>query len=305
MPFTGASDFFSSIHEDGINAIVQNLMRQRPSLFNYATSAFHTDPDLFCTEIDATDKVKDAGNPLFTEQEPLPILGAPIPIGLNFCVQFTNAELDFHPGNVIDLPPELHPLNEQRFAVTLSVCVGIDCPAKKVIDEFLPQAEVTLLEEQELAVGTVDEHKPRTDKDEKDKPDKEKEPVIPLPPTRIICFCLSLYAVGHFEWGTVPTSNQSWLKTKLDGLEIVDISPTRMENSLECYASTVLRLGILPRVMVPVEKMVLDITDQMAKWGVTLGKQVTIEPSSVPGDVPHNPSIEKDRIQTHFKLVVT
>ena len=37
MAFTDESDVFGSVHEDGINLVVRHLMRQRPSLFNYAT----------------------------------------------------------------------------------------------------------------------------------------------------------------------------------------------------------------------------------------------------------------------------
>jgi hypothetical protein len=298
MAFTDNCDLFGSVHEDAINLVVLHLMRQRPSLFNYATPLFHSLPHLFCVPIRPAQAVIDAGNPLFTEQDPLPVFGAPFPIGINFCVQITKAQIDFHPGNAIQLPPELAPLPQQRFALRAQACAGIGCPPAGVVADILPEVERTLVEQQKLAVGKIKEHdRPRP-------PRPPRDPVV-LPTRELICVCLDVYAVGHFEWGSVPGSGQRWLKAKLDGLEIVDLKPDKLEAAIECYVATVLRLGILPRVMVPMEKMVFDITKQAAKWGLTLGKQVTLEPSAVPADVPNNPAVEDDQLKAFVKLVVT
>lgn len=66
-----------------------------------------------------------------------------------------------------------------------------------------------------------------------------------------------------------------------------------------------LRLGILPQLMVPLEKLVLDITAVMEEQGLQLGKQVNLEPSAAPGDVPNNPAVEDDTIKAFAKLTVT
>ena len=298
MAFTDHSDLFASVHEDGINLIVGHLMRQRPSLFNYATAAFQDRPRLFCHPIHAAQSVIDAGNPLFTEQEPLPILGTPFPVGIDFCIQLTKAEVDFHPGNAITLPPELGTLPAQRFSLHGEACAGIGCPPADLINDLLPLIERTLVEQQKLAIGkTRDERPPRP-------PRPPREPVV-LHTRDLICVCLEVFAVGHFEWGPVSGSQQAWLKPKLDGLEIVDLRPEKLEAAIECYLATVLRLGILPRLIVPAEKMVFDLTKQAAKWGLKLGKQVTLEPSAVPADVPNNPAIEDDQLKAFAKLVVT
>lgn len=297
MAFTDHSDLFGSVHEDGINLVVRHLMRQRPSLFNYATPVFHDRPRLFCHPITAAQSVIDAGNPLFTEQEPLPILGTPFPVGIDFCIQLTKAEIDFRPGNTIALPPELGALPSQRFALHGEACAGIGCPPADQIADLLPLIERTLVEQQKLVVAKVRD-------DRKRPPDRPREPVV-LRSREMICVCLEVFAVGHFEWGPVPGSQQTWLKPKLDGLEIVDLKQEKLEAAIECYIATVLRLGILPRVIVPAEKMVFDITKQAAKWGLTLGKQVTLEPSAVPADVPNNPAVEDDQLKVFVKLVVT
>ena len=363
MAFTDHSDLFASVHEDGINLVVRHIMRQRPSLFNYATPAFSRNPELFCVRIEAAQTVLDAGNPLFTEQDPLPVLGAPVEIGLNFCLQLTDLQIDFHPGNAFELPPELAPLGAQRVALRMKACAGLGCPPEGVIEEVLPFIEELIFREQlesgdleegddkkrtklsagraslqpaakmvqgfDYSPGAFDMRLPPPDVFFVRAPEtaffssgrlavppmavapfpggrlgREKEVII-LPAREMTCFCLELFAVGHFEWGTITGSEQQWLKPRLDGIEIVDLQPTPMENSIECYLATTLRLGVLPNLMVPMEKLILDITATLAEQGFEIGEQVTLEPAAVPGDVPNNPAIEGDLIKVFINLNVT
>lgn len=319
MAFTDHSDLFGSVHEDGLNLVLRHLMRQRPSLFNYATPEFHLRPELFCVEIDVDDRVKQAGDPTFTELEPLPILGAPLHLGINFCVQLTAAKIDFHRGQAISLPEEIGTLEQQRFSLMARANAGIDCPSQELIDELVPQIERHLLEQQELAVGEVEERPQPVRASLAARADvvatrgvKPLRGVVRIPPREVFvlptrelgCFDLALYIVGHFEWGGVPGSQQQWLKVRLDGLELVDIQPRPLEDQIECYVKTVLKLGILPRVMVPMEKLVLDITATLAQRGLQLGKQVTLSPSAVPADVAHNPAVEDDQLKAFIKLSI-
>jgi len=339
MAFTDHSDLFGALHEEAINFIVRHIMRQRPSLFNYATAFFHQQPDLFCVRIEAAESVTDAGNPLFTEQAPLPVMGAPFPIGLNFCVQLTDFQIDFHPGNVFQLPPQLGTLGPQQYALRLRACVGLDCPPSGLLDQLVPVLESFVVAEQLLAVGETEEEKSKgrsrlaqsasrsmvagdrlpgntfVDREmmavapgrvlgQIDRIKLPPREILVLPTRELLCFCLELFAVGYFEWGAVQGSDQQWLKPRLRGLEVVDLQPNNMENMIECYLITLLRLGVLPRLIVPMEKMVLDITKELREKGIELGKEVKLMPSAVPGDVPNNPAIEQDQIKAFIKLTV-
>ncbi|MDH3252892.1 MAG: hypothetical protein OEM41_08875, partial [Ignavibacteria bacterium] len=270
---------------------------------------------------DPAQSVLDAGNPLFSEQAPLPVLGTPIPIGVNFCVQLTDAQIDFHPGNVFALPPELGDLSVQRFALRAKACVGLDCPPKDFVDQLVPVLERIVVERQELVIGKVEEDRgPRQARLAQigrvsathgfrdisfGKVAVPAEEVLVLPTRELLCVCLELFAVGHLEWGSVVGSQQQWLKPRIDGIEIVDLEPKALENSIECYLVNMLRLGILPRLMVPMEKMILDITAMLREQGMAIGQQVTLQPSAVPGDVPNNPAIEQDQLKVFIKLTVT
>src|SRR5690606_5613697 len=119
---------------------------------------FAARPDLFCRPVEPAKSVLEAQNPLFTEQEPLPVFGTPFPMGIDFCLQLTDARVDFSPQDM-DLPGELGELPPQSFALRASACAGLSCPPQEVIDEFLPWVERALVAQQKLAVGKVEEGK--------------------------------------------------------------------------------------------------------------------------------------------------
>ena len=83
--------------------------------------------------------VTDYNNPLFKVVGPVPILGTDSPpVGLNFCVELVKAEVDFHPGNVVNLPAALSPpLAAQHLALHVKICGGMDCPSD-FVKGFLP-----------------------------------------------------------------------------------------------------------------------------------------------------------------------
>lgn len=307
MAFTDNCDIFGSVHEDGINLVVRHIMRQRPSLFNYATAFFKQADKLLCVPIEADPRVTKAGNPLFDEQDPIPILATPVKLGLNWCLQFTHVQLDFHPGNVFGLPPELGELAPQRVALRLKACFGLGCPPQDVIDQILPAIEVLATAEDEdkdgrarsasLAAASMTTHVPPVSA-----PDRGE--VIVLPTREITCFCLELFGVAHLEWGTIGNDPQQWLKVRLDGLEIVDLQPTPMENIIECYAATVLRLGILPQISLKMEKLIFDVTKMLQDNDIEVGQHITLQPTPISAAVPFNPAIEDNQLKVFVNLVV-
>jgi hypothetical protein len=266
-------------------------MRQRPSLFNYATVFFQQRPDLLCARIVAAPKVIEAGNPLFDVQDPIPVLATPVDVGLDWCLQISDAQIDFHPENVIDLPPELGEIPPQRVGLRLRACFGLSCPSADVIEKILPMIEV---------LATAEDNKSPFDIAA---PSTFDETIV-LETRELTCFCLELYGVAHFEWGTIGNDPQQWLKPRLDGLEIVDLQPTPMENIIECYAATVLRLGILPGVSVKMEKLIFDVTAALEEEGIEVDQQISLQPTPISAAVPFNPAIEDNQLKVFINLVV-
>lgn len=273
MAFTDNSELYGAIHEDGIKLVVQHIMRQRPSLFNYGTDFVVARPHLLCRPINPAPAVIQRGNPLITVEDPLPVLGTNGAVGLDFCFQLTSAEIDFHPGNVFTLPSELSPpLGAQRFAIHVYICGGLGCPSRDAVDKIPPPPP------------------PPPDQEERE---TKKPPTVPHP-EELECFCMDLFVVGHVE--VTGMVGDQRLLGKVDGLEIVDIKPEGLENSQECYLNLLIQLVILPRVSIAIPKMVFDILNLAT---------ITLSLSPTSPAIPNNPAIEDDQVKVFIDLGVS
>jgi hypothetical protein len=303
MPFTDLSDLYGAVNEEGINRVVRHVMRKRPSLFNYGTQAVIASPSLRCARIDAAPEVLAYGNPVMTREDPLPILGTDGRFGLDFCVQLTDVKVDFHPGGAVTLPPELAPLDAQRFAVSATACAGIGCPSEdwlRRLREVLTREKLDALRAATHMSASAKTHgfssfqpvdRPKEPGRE---PDREpKPPPLPIPVDRLNCFCLSLFLEGHFETGGTPGMPE--LEAHVDGVEIVDLAPRELEDSIECYLRLVLEIGVLPQLTVAIQKLVLDVVGMMpAGTGVEI-------PFGTP-QIPFNPAVEQDELRVRINV---
>lgn len=284
MAFTDQSDLYGAVHEEGINRVVRHLMRLRPSLFNYGTEFIARNPRLLCHPIEADPMVHARNNPLLTIEAPLPVLGTNGLINLNYCVQLTDARIDFHRGNVIELPREISELPPQHFALTAKACVGLGCPDPR-LTELLEKAMDTVFDVISVD-GLLNGEKPSMTH----VPDKPVFNPITVPVEKLKCFCLAVVAVCHIE--TRKVGNQFIFAPKLDQLEIVDLRPQEMEDMIECYVSQVIRLGLLPRIRIALEKIVFDQLQIV---------NITVKPAA---GVPNNPAIEDDQLKVFIDMEV-
>jgi hypothetical protein len=316
MAFTDHSDVFAAIHENGINATIGQLMLQRPSLFNYATLLFTQALSAqFCLPINVPPGGLAPGQPLFTVEPPLPVIGAPRPVGLDWCLQLNNVSVDLHPGNTLTLPPEIGSLGPQQFALHLRACFGLACPGDELITSTAAVMEAA------VAASILGAAAPPPPPPPGSTPSggggvqpaltarsAPAQGVQTVPSTNVLCTCLDVFGTGHFEWGTVAGVSGQWLKTRLDSLEVVDVftnPPSNLEDILECYLRVVLRLGVLPRLIVPMQNLVFDITQMLQNNSPSVGQHVTLVPAPVSADVPDNPAVENDQIKVFFDLQVT
>jgi len=305
MAFTDRSDLFAAVHENGINATIGQLMLQRPSMFNYATILFtQALSSQFCVPINAP----AGGGPLFTVEPQLPVLGAPRPLGLDWCLQLTNVSVDLYPGHTLTLPPELDPIGRQQFALHLRACFGLACPDDRVVENLAAEMEAavaaSMLPGQPSAGPATSPSAGGGVQPAPEERSSRAAAVQPVPSTNVLCTCLELFGVGHFQGGTIGSDPQQWLKVRLDGLEVVDLVPSNLEDVVECYLRLVLRLGVLPRLIVPMESLVLDITRMLQDNGTPIGQHVTLVPAAVPADVPANPAVEDDQLKVFVNLKV-
>jgi len=225
LSFTEKCDIYAAIHDAGINRVVKHLMQQRPSLFNFGTSFLASNPNLLCEKIIAVPEVNRQQNPLLTILDPIPVIGLPLNqsssnnLAINFAIQLSTAEIDFHTGGIFPLPPELDPLANQRLAAHFKVCAGLDC------------------------LG--------------DLPFLRRPPNVRPSTSKLECFCLDLYAIGGCKISGLAESQKIGLK--VDGIEIVDLEPPGLENAIECYAKSVLNHGIFPHVAEIISKLTFGV----------------------------------------------
>ena len=212
MAFTDNCDLYGALNEDGINRVIWHIMRQRPSLFNYATAALAENRRLWCHRSDATEDVYKYANPLFKIVGPLPLLGANAPpLAIDFIAQLTNAKIDFHPGNTIALPDELAPpLREQHLALHFRFCAAIGCPPQQMIDQI------------------------PVPRDPAEQRNPNEPPIVLSGPPN--CVCLDVFATGHVERQFI--GGREALLLKLDDMDIVDIKPEALEENIICYLKT-------------------------------------------------------------------
>lgn len=274
MAFTDNCDLFASIHEEGVNRIARHIMRQRPSLFNYATADVAANRELWCQIPEFTEDVTKFGNPIFTILPYLPVIGADSPpVGLGLCVQMVRARVDFHPSTVISLPPELGgKLEEQQLALELKICGGIRCPDRDVLDKIpvTPSG----------AAGKDKQH--------------EAPPLVPVP-GKMLCFCLDVFAKAHVAREFI--NGKERLVGKVDGVEIVDVKPDGLESNMECYIRTAMALFLRQKLAIPLQTFFIDFP----LFG--LGT-VSLSPTPNP-PVPHNPAIEEDQLKAFLTMTVS
>jgi hypothetical protein len=273
MALTDNCDLFTAVHEDGVNRVIHHIMRQRPSLFNYATVDVAQNREVWCQPIEFTGDVVKYGNSLFTILNPIPVLGADSPpVGVGFCAQLSKLKIDFHKGNSIVLPAELNPpLKAQRFAIQFRLCGAIACPSPKEIDGIpvLPQ----------------------------DPAIKEREGRN-LPPIvlrgQFNCFCLDVFAIGHVERQVI--GGRESLIGKLDDMDIVDIKPDRLEDTIICYIKTTVNVILREKLTIAIETLMLSFP----LFGLAT---VSLFPTPNP-PIPNNPAVEEDELKAFVSMNV-
>ncbi|HLH44507.1 MAG TPA: hypothetical protein VKV74_16060 [Bryobacteraceae bacterium] len=269
MAFTDNCDLFLAVHEDGVNLVVQHVMRQRPSWFNFATADVANNPKLWCSQPQFTKDVVSHNNPIFHVEPPVPYIGADSPpASIGFCAQLTKALIDFHPGNKIALPAELHPpLPAQRFSFQFRICGGLECAPDEEV-QVIPvggtQASVTGAAQGDGKPVTL-----------RGRPD---------------CFCLDVFVIGHFEHANGA------LLGKVDDIDTVDIKPDKLEDNFNCYVKTAANIILREKLAIALSALGLSFP----LFGLAT---VTLAPTPNP-PVPNNPAIENDTLKVFITMAV-
>jgi hypothetical protein len=278
MALTDRSDIYVAIHESGANRFIQHVMRQRPSLFNYGTSITLQRPKMRCEVIDFHPVVVERGNPVISVQPPAPVLGTPF--GVDFIVQVTGARLDFFPENTLSLPPGLTTLRSQRFALNGTICGGLACPGREVVDR--------------LPLPSRGKPSALTDFPSNRGRDEFRPPRLDIFSDTLNCACLDVFGIGDIDFVGIPIAPR--LTGRCDDLELVDIAPVQLENILECYAKMVVQLAVLPRLA--------DLPALRFSQAIVGLANATVMPAATTAALPNNPAIEDDQLKVFVDAAI-
>src|SRR4029450_1737518 len=84
-------------------------------------------------------------------------------------------------------------------------------------------------------------------------------PVEVIPTHGLRCFCLDGFVTGGARFQADATlAHKKHIIGRLDGIEIVDITPDALEDSLECYAALVAKLFLFPQLAMETVEFVED-----------------------------------------------
>jgi hypothetical protein len=125
-------------------------------------------------------------------------------------------------------------------------------------------------------------------------PPRDRPPPRTIPSRQVLCFCISVFATAHLE--VVGPAGGQRLAIRLEDLEIVDIKPDELESNIECFLSTTLRVGILPRLRIALDTM----TFELGKFA-----HLSLSLTPVSASLPNNPAIEDDQLKVFVNVGVS
>jgi hypothetical protein len=263
------ADLYGAISDNAVNRIIDHLHARAPYLFNYVAPSIKLLTDAqgnFTGIVDnwvvCSDVAPDPppGVPRYRRIPPFQLPG--IAVKLPCSIQLIQLTVDFHPGDIVTLPDELNPpLAEQRFAIEATVQFGLAC---------VPAAAVAF-----PGFRTFGAQIPLT-----------QLPVLPV--DSLTCFILQIFAVGHLT--VDPGGGAQQIKMEVDGLDIVQIQPSGLEEAVECYLIAMLKGAILPGIVLALQ------TIPIHSLGLT-----SVTPTLTAG-LPNNPAVEDNELRVWLDL---
>lgn len=123
MTISNAGSVF--INEEGLNRLIKQMMKQRPSMFNFGTERINRKTDLLCFQ-PTVDIDLPPDQPWITCIQPLVFEN----FKLDFCYQIKDFEFDLFPSNSA-------PTNIDQFLINITLFIGIGLPDLALVDPFI------------------------------------------------------------------------------------------------------------------------------------------------------------------------
>ena len=216
MSLTEAENVFAGVNETAINDVLTAFCNARPRCLAYGSPSF----------VPVTTIAETA----------MPAIGFPgVPGGINWRLRLSIPHIDLFKQSMA-LPPQLT-LNPGQFSAEITAELCIDCRRIK-IDPKPPRPK----ERNEKAQDNNPKERDPNQRDPNGKDDRH-------PISELTCFKLELFVIGHIEHVLAFTGEDA-VAFAVDAVEIVDISPDKLESFLECLMFMILQ-AVLAGIRLP------------------------------------------------------
>jgi hypothetical protein len=251
MSLTKSAGVYASVHERGLNRILDELKKQRPVWFNFGTDYFIESPDKAMLQPLATEEI--------TPEDAIDIPGTGGQLGIDFIVQVGKTAVDFFPKTLSGYPPEIG-LSKDQAVLKTELAVTLAYPTK---------VSVRIVRGKEKGWRRVYSHSTSIIATKLDVWAKVA-PVIVVEPANM---------------SDLGSSMEKKLSFDLKKLEIVDIKPDSLETVIETVCSNVIQWGFLQNLRLPVSIMVLDMFTIELDGGISPNPAIKGDRTEVWADV--------------------
>jgi hypothetical protein len=264
MPYTHNCDLYLSVREGVVNATLEAVTKQRPSLFNYLTPWFALNQDRLCREL----YFPPNGAAAYTPRDPITFGHGGNAANVDYAMQLRDCALDIHPFNIVGPPPEI-----------------ADAPSGALI-------RATMVGRISVPVVTAEELLCPEGADVRHTPDYSGK----YPPTyknRYVseCFSVTTYALFSADYRACRT--HTYLTLFCDRLEFVDFKPADLEEAVERTLLTLINAEILPGLWTALSVDPITVIDD---------ETLTITVSPAVGEP--KPMFDNDEARLYFDLEV-
>jgi len=220
MALTPPGDLYLGLNDSIFPKVFAAIVSQRPSLLNYATSYFASNPQTWCQPI-----ASPTGTPPVTVVSPLQLTTDNSVPSVDLLIQITNIAAGFG-KDTVGLPPSMQPLPPQRIALKISFAARFSIP--------------------KLDPSTIG------------CPDNNPFSKASFPPHLCSCFTGDLFLTAAGD--IMQCDSNMWITFALDQFDSTNITPAGLQETANYFLALLVDTKLLPQMWFNVAPAVIDLS---------------------------------------------
>jgi hypothetical protein len=240
MPLSPPGDLYFGLNDAIFAKLLQALQAQRPSLLNYCTPYFASNPAYWCNPIPTPAN----GAPLFTAIPAIQYLGGGQIPSVEMMLQINDLAIGFG-VDTVGLPPDMLPLPPQRIAVKISVNLRFAVPRLDPTTLGCPASG------QQFGHATY-----------------------PLQ----LCNCFNATIFTTNTAAILKCGADSWITFAFDRIESTNLTPPGLRDTMDYLSVLILDTMVVPAMWIKLAPFVIDLSKALPPTAPI--KTITVAPSA-------------------------